>query len=75
VVRNDPKIRKAEGVSFDSNTIFINPDLTILQREDEMELRTKLKKKRETDPNWIIKKGRIVRKAKPREPVGRENAR
>ena len=38
-----------------------------------MELRTKLKKKRETDPNWIIKKGRIVRKAKPREPVGREN--
>lgn len=54
VIRNATKIRKAKAVSFDTKTVFITPDMTKLQRNEDLELRKSLSEKRLTDPNWII---------------------
>jgi hypothetical protein len=43
-----------------------------LEREQDIKLRKELAKKRESDPNWLIKNGRIVRK-KPRLEIQEKN--
>jgi hypothetical protein len=43
-----------------------------LEREQDIKLRKELAKKRESDPNWFIKNGRIVRK-KPRLEMQEKN--
>jgi hypothetical protein len=48
-------------VSVETNTIFKGLVLMFAN----IKLRKELAKKRESDPNWLIKNGRIVRK-KPR---------
>ena len=42
VIRNAPKIRKAWHISFDTVTIFITPDTTKPQREQDFNLRKSL---------------------------------
>ncbi len=73
VMKNATKVRRGQTTSFDCKTVFINPDYTKLEREDSKKLREQLKKKRETDPNWIIRNFKIVRKPLPRttgSPLG-----
>ena len=51
---------------YDCKTVFITPDHTILEREQDVKLQEQLKQERAIDPNWIIKGGRLVRK--PAQP-------
>ena len=54
-------INKVNNI-YNPKKVFIVPDLTQLQREEDIKLRKDLNLKRQEDPNWIIKRGRIVRK-------------
>lgn len=60
-----PRVRNAQRVHFNPKTMFIGPDQTKLDREQDIKLRKELTKKGENDPNWMIKNQRIVKK-KPR---------
>lgn len=57
LLRGGPKVRRVnpEGVSFNPSKVFISPDMTILQREEDFKLREELRRKRISDPNWIIR--------------------
>ena len=70
LLRNSPTVRKVDPktVAFDPNKIFICPDLTILQREEDYKLREELKKRRQDDPNWIIRGKKLFRKDIPPAP-------
>ena len=70
VIKRGPKVRRVDpdGVSFDPTRIFVCPDMTILQREEDIRLRGELKKKRADDPNWIIKGKKLVRRTPLPEP-------
>ena len=63
-LKNAPKIRSAQGLSFNANDVFILPDMTKLERDEDTKLREALKKKRESSPNskWIIRAKKIVQK-------------
>ena len=54
--------------------MFIVPDLTKLEREKEVELRKELKSQRDKYPNetFKIKKGKIIRVAKPQQTQDRQ---
>lgn len=65
-IKDGPKLRTVDldavGVTgFDPRRCFLVPDLTLLQRREDAKLRESLKIKRQTDPNWKIKKGKLVR--------------
>ena len=68
-IKNATKIRKAKNVTFDTKIVFIMPDMTKLQRDEDLELRKCLSEKRLTDPNWIIRHGRLVKKKTDQGPV------
>ena len=57
------QIRHIQTLSYDKNTVYISPDMTILQRERDIELRKELKDKRLQDPNghWIIRGLKVVK--------------
>ena len=78
LLRSGPKLRHVdpELVSFNPKTVFICPDMTILQREADVKLRDDLRKKRIEDPNWIIKgKKLFLRKTPPpHPPEGKDGA-
>jgi len=65
VLSKGPAIRKAASTNFNTKTIYIKPDLTTLERRDDINLRIHLKEMRGKDPNtgWTIRKGRVVKKA------------
>lgn len=70
LLKNSPTVRKVDPktVAFDPSKIFICPDLTILQREEDYKLREELKKRRQDDPNWIIRGKKLFRKDIPSAP-------
>ena len=72
IISLGPRVRNAQKVHFNPKTVFIGPDHTKLEREQDIKLRKELAKKRESDPNWLIKNGRIVRK-KPRLEIQEKN--
>ena len=67
VLKNSAKIRNEEFDSpsyvFDNKTVFIVPDKTKMERETDVELRNKLKVKRQDFPQdkWKIRRGKIVK--------------
>ena len=72
IISRGPRVRNAQEVHLNPKTVFIGPDHTKLEREQDIKLRKELAKKRESDPNWLIKNGRIVRK-KPRLEIQEKN--
>ena len=72
IISRGPRVRNAQEVHFNPKTVFIGPDHTKLEREQDIKLRKELANKRESDPNWLIKNGRIVRK-KPRLEIQEKN--
>jgi hypothetical protein len=66
-VKNGPKVRTAVDVSFDPKNLFIVSDQTLLQRQEDVKLRESLRIRRQEDPNWKIRKGRLVRVKPPAE--------
>ena len=42
--------------------IYVSPDKTKIERDEEKELRKELKEKRKTDPDLIIRNGKIIKK-------------
>lgn len=60
---NATKIRKHETIKYNCKKIFIVPDLTKLEREQDFNLRRELQKKREEQPTakFIVKKGCIIK--------------
>ncbi len=61
-VKNGPKVRKATAVSFNPKTVFVNPDYTELERRDQKKLRDELAQKRVSDPNFMIRGKRVVKR-------------
>ncbi len=61
-VKNGPKVRDATGVSFNPKTVFVNPDMTELERRDQKKLREELAPKRLTDKDYIIRGNRVVKR-------------
>ncbi len=80
ILRSGPKVRNvdSDSVSFDPTKIFICPDMTILQRQEDVKIRQELRKKREEDPNgmWIIRGKKLIRRnplpARPPDEEERE---
>ena len=72
-LKNATQIRKnpVMGAKFDPRTVFICPNLTKQQRDADIEHRKQSAEKRKDDPNWIIQKGRIIRRSRtfPVDPV------
>ena len=62
VLQNAKKIRHSKLDYYDSKKVFIVPDRTALQRADDLELRNKLKLKREQFPNkhFVINRRNVV---------------
>ena len=46
----------------DHKHIYVSPDKTKQERDEEKKLREELKEKRKTDPNLIIRNGKIMKK-------------
>ena len=72
IISRGPRVRNAQEVHFDPKTVFIGPEHTKLEREQDIKLRKNLAEKHESDPNWLIKNERIVRK-KPRLEIQEKN--
>ena len=51
----------SDDFTFDPKNLFIVPDQTLLQRQEDVKLRESLRIKRSTDPHWKIRRGRLVR--------------
>ena len=75
IIKSGPKVRRvdSETVSFDPHKIFVCPDMTILQREEDIRLRGELRRKRADDPNWIIKGKKLVLRTPLPVPPDRES--
>ena len=54
-----PSLRQMNSEVIDASNIFITPDLTKLQREKDAKNRKELKKRREVNPRWKIRNGRL----------------
>ena len=67
-LKKGPKVRdiSPSDVCFDPTRVFISPDMTLLQREEDVKLRKELKEKRQSDPNWVIKGKKVVRRKEPK---------
>ena len=61
ILKNAKNIRKSKSTQFDPLKIFIVPDQTALEREDDLKLRKKLQSKREQYPEkkFIIKNRQV----------------
>ena len=66
VLRKAKGIKDIETEKFDVSQVFVTPDLTKLQREQDFKNRKELKRRRNVNPNWVIRGGRLhLRKAPP----------
>ena len=66
VLRKAKGIKDIETEQFDVSQVFVTPDLTQLQREQDFKNRKELKRRRNVNPNWVIRGGRLhLRKAPP----------
>ena len=63
VVGRATKIRQVQTDLYEPSKIYIVPDMTKLERDQDVELRRELKKKREDFPNdrYTIRKGKIIK--------------
>ena len=64
LLRNAKKIRESNTTRFNKNKVFFVPDQTSLEREDDLELRDSLRKKRQAFPDkqFIIRRRKVVEK-------------
>ena len=60
VLRLSKKLRSTQDYY---NKVFVNPDLTLLQRKRDKQLRDEVKRRREEGEEVYIRRGRIVNKA------------
>ena len=67
-IKCGPKIRQSSSSCFNTKSIFITPDMTKLQRDDDVALRRQLVEKRKDDPNWVIRNGKLIKR--PTGPQG-----
>ena len=69
--RSGPKVRNVDAsmVSFDPTKVFISPDMTILQRQEDLKLREELRRRRQENPNWSIRGKKLVLKTPPAPPA------
>ena len=59
VLRKAKSIKDIETDQFDVSQVFVTPDLTKLQREQDFKNRKELKRRRNVNPNWVIRGGRL----------------
>ena len=59
IISRGPRVRNAQEVHCIPKTVFIGSDQTKLEREQDIKLCKELAKKRESDPNWLIKTGEL----------------
>ena len=60
IMKAAPTLRQMNSEVIYASNIFITPDLTKLQREkDAKKNRKELKKRREVNPRWKIRNGRL----------------
>uniref|UniRef100_UPI00358FDF49 trichohyalin-like n=1 Tax=Myxine glutinosa TaxID=7769 RepID=UPI00358FDF49 len=66
VLYNNNKVRNFNDPSQCSKNIFITPDYTFVEREEQAKLQDHLQEMREIDPNgqYTIKRGKVVKQAK-----------
>uniref|UniRef100_UPI00358EB25A golgin subfamily A member 6-like protein 22 isoform X3 n=1 Tax=Myxine glutinosa TaxID=7769 RepID=UPI00358EB25A len=66
VLYNNNKVRNFNDPSQNSKNIFITPDYTVVEREEQAKLQDHLQEMREIDPNgqYTIKRGKVVKQAK-----------
>uniref|UniRef100_UPI00358FDB58 golgin subfamily A member 6-like protein 22 n=1 Tax=Myxine glutinosa TaxID=7769 RepID=UPI00358FDB58 len=66
VLYNNNKVRNFNDPSQCSKNIFITPDYTVVEREEQAKLQDHLQEMREIDPNgqYTIKRGKVVKQAK-----------
>ena len=64
ILRNATKVRHAHTGLYNPKDIFIVPDYTKLERQQDLELRQRLATRRRQQPEkkWIIRKGKIIEK-------------
>ena len=62
ILRAAPQIRKARSENFDHTRIFIVPDQTLLERQEDLALRKRLRERRDASPekNYVIRGRKIV---------------
>ena len=59
ILKKAKNLRDVEDEKF--RRVFIGPDLSITEREQERKLRSELKERYDRgEKNWVINKGRIV---------------
>ena len=68
VLRKAKSIKDIETDQFDASKVFVTPDLTKLQREQDFKNRQELKRRRNVNPNWVIRGGRLHLRRDP--PLG-----
>ena len=70
IIRNAPKIRQSQSTIYSPTSIFIVPDQTKLEREQDIELRKNLRGARERDPGsrYSIRSGKVVKLPNLRPP-------
>uniref|UniRef100_UPI00358FD2CB golgin subfamily A member 6-like protein 22 n=1 Tax=Myxine glutinosa TaxID=7769 RepID=UPI00358FD2CB len=66
VLYNNNKVRNFNDPSQCSKNIFITPDYTVVETEEQAKLQDHLQEMREIDPNgqYTIKRGKVVKQAK-----------
>ena len=64
ILKNATKVRQVETDKYNPKAIFLIPDQTKLEREEDLQLRRKLREKRNNFPNmkFFIKGGKIIQK-------------
>jgi hypothetical protein len=62
ILQKGPELRnlKDSQANFNPQTVYICPDQTKLEREKDIALRQELRDRRQINPNWVIRKGRLV---------------
>ena len=59
VLWNAKSIKDIETEQFEVSKVFVTPDLTKLQRQQDFKNRQELKRRRHHNPNWVIRGGRL----------------
>lgn len=55
VLSRAPRIKQTKDLSLEAECVFIRPDQTELERENDIKLRKELRQKRKDDPNWMMR--------------------
>ncbi len=66
ILRNSPKLKSVPDPKV--NSIFINPDLTLMQRDDDKKLRDECKSRRDAGEDVIIRAGKVIPRYSKEKP-------